>query len=393
MAAITLDDLLKPDVVLGTISRTRFHYPTFSKFLGLVPDTVMNEDGVVSLNLAGAQKFSVRSTAVDIYNRVRSGVDLLAPMAPAKRIALNPIGTSTYTVARMHPSIYLEWDRMANRREIGSGATVIDVRGQKYITNQTTTLAARVFNTLEILALGLTRDLLYMAGTGTSIDSWTPTFTSASSIGRINAYIPTGNLTTLNMDGGGAIIDATWATDTTKILTHLQKIDDGLVYGTGYPLRDIWINGIWWNYVINNTEVRTAAGTAATPFSTFEYVDGLGGPDRDTLPYRKAELKCLPGVTWHINNERIDVAGSTVKKIPDGRAYFFPALDDDCIQLGTYAELISEQNGQAPTPHDGLTVWHQYLANPSVVEVYALLNAIPMIKIPASFAYGSINNA
>lgn len=394
MATVTLDNLLKPDVVLGTISRTRFAFPTFSRFLGLIPDAMMTDESVVNLNVAGAQKFPTRSVSVDIYNRVRSGTDLVAPLSPAKRIAVNPVGSSNYTVGRIHPSIYLEWDRMTNRREIGSGATVLDVGGQKYVTRQLATLAQKVFNTIEIMALGLTRDLLYMAGTATSIDSWTPTFTSSGAIGQINAYIPSGNLTTLNMDGGGAIIDATWATDTTKILTHLNKIDDGFAYGCGYPLRDVWVNGIWWNYIINNTEVRTAAGTTNSAFSSFDYVDGLGaGKDRDTLPYRKAELRTLPGVTFHILNERIDVAGTTVKKIPDGRAYFFPALDEDCIQLGTYAEMISEQPGQPATPHDGLTTWTQFLTNPSVIEVFALLNCIPMIKIPSSFAYGSINNA
>jgi hypothetical protein len=392
MPTITLDDLLKPDVVLGTISRTRFHHLTFTEALNLVPRTTFSDDANPNLNTANSETFPARSVSIDIYNRVRSGVDIVPPLAPAKRLVLNPIGNANYTVARMHPSIYLEWDRMSNRRAIGSGATVLDNRGQRYVAKQVQTLAGRLLNTLEILVLGLLQDSLYMSGS--TVDSWTPTFTSGSSIGRIRSFIPTGNLTTLNMTGGGASISGDWSQSATTILTDLGKIDDGFTYVTGYPLRHVWVNGIWWNYIINNTEVRTAAGTASTPFSSFEYIDGLGsGGDRDTLPYRQAELKALPGVTWHINNERIDVAGTTVKKIPDGRAYFMTEIDNDVVQLGTFAELISEQTGQAPTPHDGLTVWYQYLSNPSVVEVMALLNAIPMFKIPGSFAYGSINNA
>jgi hypothetical protein len=236
------------------------------------------------------------------------------------------------------------------------------------------------------MTLGLLQDSLYMSGT--SVDRWTPTFSSSGALGRIRSYIPSTHLTSFNSS-----ISATWATAATTILTDLGKIDDQFVADTGYPLRDIWINGIWWNHVINNTEVRTAAGTASTPFSSFEYVDDIKGGDRDTLPYRRAVLKALPGVTWHINNERITVAGSEVKKVPDGRAFFFSAFDQDCVQLGHYPELISENEGQSPTPHDGLTTWFQYKTNPSVVEVFALLNAMPMFKIPACFGYGAINAA
>lgn len=383
---VTLDDLLKPDVVLGTLSRTRYHYLTMSEFLGLVPRTVFSDEAVPYLSTGNAETLPARSVSKDIYNRVNTGVDFVAPLSPAKRLVLNPVGNANFTVARMHPSVYLEWDRMANRRAIGSGATVLDARGQKYVTKQLQTLASRLLNNLEIMAIGLLRDSLYMAGT--SVDSWTPTYTSAGSIGRIRSFIPTTHLTTFNSS-----ISATWATAGTTILTDLGKIDDQMVADTGYPLRDIWINGIWWNYVINNTEIRTAAGTASTPFSSFEYVDDIKAGDRDTLPYRRAVLKALPGVTWHINNERITVAGTEGKKVPDGRAYFFTALDDECVKLGTYSELISENVGQAPTPHDGMTIWYQYLANPSVVEVMGLLNAIPMFMIPASFGYGNIDAA
>ena len=61
--------------------------------------------------------------------------------------------------------------------------------------------------------------------------------TSSGADLTVDYGVPAGNKDQLDVFGGGAIIDASWATTSTKIVRHLKKIQRAAVQLTGYPLK------------------------------------------------------------------------------------------------------------------------------------------------------------
>ena len=88
----------------------------------------------------------------------------------------------------------------------------------------------------------------------------------------IDFKLPSGNLSTLNMLGAGAIIDVKWDQTNAKIISvHLPAISDAFVALHGWPLSDVFVSPTVWGYMMLNTEVINSAGSANTPFEYFDY--------------------------------------------------------------------------------------------------------------------------
>jgi len=392
---VALQDLLRPSVVLGTISRTRYQYLTVSEMLGLVPRDVIGDDAAndVSLTTANMETLPARVGTYDVFNRPLNGVNIVGVGAPAQIIAPQAVGNVQYRVARIHPSLILYYDKMSNNRVIGQNAAAIDREGQAYITKQSQYLGLVTLNTLEIMVLGMISDSLYLKPSGAP-DSYIPRLDNTGAVAQLKYQIPTTNISSavpgLQMGTGSNIIDAAWSSTSTTILTHLNKIDAAFVSLTGRPLRRVVVNGIVWTYIINNTEIRTAAGTAATPWASFDYTDPPMA-DGEVRAVRKAVLKAMPGVEFVINNENITVDGTQQYKFGSTKAAFFTDMEGDIVKLGGYVEPIVEQPGQTPiNKGPGMTVWHEYKANPSGVQLFSLLNVVPMLLVPSCIANATI---
>lgn len=68
--------------------------------------------------------------------------------------------------------------------------------------------------------------------------------------------VPSGNRNQLDWDGGGAIIDASWGTASTKIVKHVQKIQAAALKLTGYPLTDAIYGDAILDYFLGNTQLK-----------------------------------------------------------------------------------------------------------------------------------------
>lgn len=389
---IALDDMLRASVVLGRYARNRVQFCTMAEMLGIAPNRLVttDNDGVkdVSLVTSNSQDLPARAGTYDIYDRPTDGADVVPPGQPAQIIAHNPVGNVNYRVARIHPSIILEWDKLNVRRAIGSNAGVIDSMGQVYAEAQLETLGLKLYNSLEIMTIGMMRDSLYLIPSGVP-NSFKFDVVSTNSIAQINFQMPSGNKTQLNMLGAGNIIGTTWLNTTSAtIISDCNKVSAAFVQLTGRPLRTVVVNSIGWNNVANNTEVRNMAGSANSPVANFDYTSEIM-PDGEKRAVRKAVLKGLPGIEWVINDETLTINGSTVKKIEDTAAWF--GTDTTGVfKLGNYAEPISEQPGQLPTKKSGIAFWKEYKSNPSGAQCFALGNFIPMNLIPKCSAYGTV---
>lgn len=68
--------------------------------------------------------------------------------------------------------------------------------------------------------------------------------------------VPSGNQNQINWDGSGAIIDATWATATTKILKHIEQIKAAAVKKAGRPLAHAIYGSNIMQYLLDNNYTK-----------------------------------------------------------------------------------------------------------------------------------------
>ncbi len=118
-----------------------------------------------------------------------------------------------FVYPRMHDSISLPAELMHNLGRIDDPAQR-DVAGQDMISRQTMTLAQKAANWRKAMLIGAMRDSLYLRTDG---DSQYITYSSGGGAIQVNYQMPAGNKSQLNMLAAGNIIDATWATTTTRI--------------------------------------------------------------------------------------------------------------------------------------------------------------------------------
>lgn len=118
---------------------------------------------------------------------------------------------------------------------------------------------------------------------------------STGAVKTVDMAVPAGNQNQLDWDGGGDIIDASWATAGTKIITHVRKIKTAARQLTGLPLRHALYGQNLPDYFLTNTQtkelmnrdpaLRTAVASGELPqgFLGFQWwpVDEVFFEDKD----------------------------------------------------------------------------------------------------------------
>ena len=72
----------------------------------------------------------------------------------------------------------------------------------------------------------------------------------------MNYGVPAGNLTQLDVLGGGNILDATWDVATTNIATQLTNLKKAARKLTGYPLAHAFYGQNVLDYLLGNNKVK-----------------------------------------------------------------------------------------------------------------------------------------
>ena len=416
----TLVELLQPQVVLRVISRIKRGRGPLSAWLGWHtdgnndppeeevplngPNVHKGGGGVVEGELGGVRNVSYR-----IFDNTRTVMKWRAPGTGPATVAPNPMGTNTVSVARFHEKIPLLYELLSNLARMAGPNMQIDTGGQAYIRQQTSFMAQKGNQTVEMLAAGMLRNSLYVIQSG---DNWLPSFTAptGSQIGfQCDFKIPAGNTGQLNMLGTGNIIGTPWNNPSAPILGNLQAIIAAYAQLSGWRLTEAWINSLMWVNLVTNTELRNIAGSSNTPFS--EFADEIS-PDwmNQAGPATKysAVLKAQPQITWNFcddvlalanppasPNADIDPSYSTLpaaslgqlnKLVPDNMAIFSTTPDDNWQEFYPGGEYVSENPGQAPSLRRGFYAWHEYGTQPTVCELISILNGIPLLYVPSVVA-------
>lgn len=363
--AFSVTDMLRPEVILGVISQFRLINTTLQDFWGL------------RSGAAGREVSPLRNASVDVFNATREVGEGRLPETPAAVVKRQKIGTFNVTVPRKAEKILLSAEWLDHLRRLGGPTSANDKLGQDYVLRQLQFMAQKVANFREFQCAAMMRGKYYLSQSGDSLNH-----SLSSGDITVDFQIPSGNLTDLQMAGGAAVIGASWATAGTPIIDHCLEIDARFVQLVGYNLRHIHLNSVVWKEVIDNTQVKALAGTATQPF---EYIRG----NNETTTF-VAELRGLPGVLWHINNNGVELNGTFTKLFPDTAAAFTVDPTSEIVSSIEYWEPVSEGKGDDPQPRGAEHYYVKPVDDPAGYWLHSLYNGIPFLKIPSGLAFGTV---
>lgn len=397
---ISLHDLLTPQVILKAVSRVRKFQGRLGRWIGFQPNR-FNPDNV-SLEGPNVRYGDTRFASFRLDDVTRVVGKGRAPGTGPASVAVNPVGDVRVACARFHEKVRLLGEFLGNLSPIIGPNSQIDTGGQSYIARQTVHLAEKYNNTIELMTTGMFQDNLYFQLAG---DNLLPVIgaPTAPNLGfQIPFQVPAGNKSQLNLLGTGNIILIGWQNTGAPLLKNCLQIQAAMTQLSGYQPNHFWMNSLMWYNVLLNSEVRNTAGSANTPFASYDRVpektvDGMPQPEF------AAELRGLPWAQFHVADDVL-VTGSDIdptwasaptaatftKVCPDNTLIIAPTPAKDWTELYQGAEYISENAGQPMQLKRGYTFWKEWVTQPSCIELISLMNCIPLLYVPKSICFATV---
>lgn len=394
--AVTLQEILAPQFILDLISRIRPGQQALGNWLGFQPNRF--SDGAVALSGPATASGPLRNFSYRVFNYSRVPMVARSPGVGPAVTPPNPLGTVSVTCMRFHEKLPLNYEFLGNISTMVGPNSVIDSNGQDYIKRQTNYIANKASSMIEMMAAGMMRDSLYYIQSG---ENWLPTFDSSGAAFQVNFQIPSGNKSQLNMLGAGDIIGTSWDNPAAPIVQNCLDIEAAYAQLNNLSMTDVWINSRLWKNIITNTEVRNTAGSSNQPFAEFAR-DPERGMDGLASNQYVATLRGLPTVRWHLYNNGLSLGGNLIDVsyaqstatftllIPNNMAIFCSQASPDIAQLYQGGELVVENPGMPAVMRQGWYFWHEYVTQPSAIDLIGLLNAVPVLYIPTAFAPGTV---
>lgn len=400
MANATLQELLLPQVILRVISRIRNGQGALGRWLGFQPDRFDNDN--VTLSGPNTIQGDTRQATFRIFDNTRVVAKGRAPGTGPATVSQNQMGAVQIECARYHIKIPLLYEMLGNLSPMVGPNSQIDAGGQNYLMLQETFIARQFNMMIEMMSAAMLRDSLYFWMVG---DNWFPNFTAASgtTVGfQVPFQIPSGNKSQLNMLGTGNIIGTSWANPGAPILNDCASIEAAYAQLSGYSMTDVWVNGLMWNNILLNTQIRNVGGSSNTVYAEYDrepetFMDGLKGNKFVGV------LRAMPHVRWHIDNDVLALntdmdpsysnapAGATLSKVvPDTMAIFCTQASSDWTQLYQGGEYVVENYGSPGMLRRGYYFWREFTTQPSAIELIGLLNAIPLLYVPKAVAPATV---
>lgn len=335
-----------------------------------------------------------RTGFFNIYDHVRKAARGRAPGTAAARRSIQPMGTVNFSYPRMHDSVSMPAEWLHNLGRLDNPA-MQDRAGEDMIRRQTGTLGELAANWRKAMLVGLLRDTLYLGVDGDDVFFDFEATSGVLPVFPVNARMPAGNKSQLDMLGDGDIINASWATSTTNIPLHLTSINAAFQQLCGGHLSAVICSHVIWNHILANDHVQERHGTANPAFTVLER-DALEPEIAKTMAnvYR-AKLNFIPDVTFYITDEGLEVGApgseSFTKLVPEDKAMFIGHRPDDGT-LGCYegSEPIAEYDAGPETVKVGLSSWSVKRSNPTTTDLFVLDNALAVNHVPNSHALGTV---
>ena len=362
----TLPTLLQPNVVLERISRLKVENTTFQTVLGIGrggPGTRQTPGGA-------------RTGAYDIFSDTREVSDARLPGAVSGTVAPNPVGVVHYTLPRIAEKMPLLMEKVHGLRRIGGPVGEVDVAGQQYVADQERIMAQRIANVREFQAAAMCRGSYTYTQTG---DRLIHAFSGGTI--TVNYRIAAANKSKLNMIGGGDILGTSWDNAASPIVSDLRQIHAAFIQLCGLGLTDVICDSTVWGYVLANTQAQAQAGTVNRIILEETRLDS------ETFV---ARIAAAPWITWHINDQGVNLNGTFTALIDNTHAVFLARPSTEVHQVYECGEPVIEYEGRPAVVRFGEHYWIRPMADPASYNLHNLYNGLPALKIPTAVAYGLV---
>lgn len=380
-------DILRPVVLTQVVRQVVASADPILNFMGFQPG------GANEANYGHG-----REGVYHIFDDTRKSAKMRAPGTAAARSSKNPMKAVPFVYPRCHDSISLSAEFFHNLGRIADPATR-DEAGRDQIQRQTASLMKKAANFRIAMTVGMLRDSLYVHEDG---DDWSINYTSTSATFQIIFGVPSGNKTQLNMtDRAGSsvhsanILDVPWDSAAANIPLQFAKINIArAVQGVG-PVKHVHCNSLIWQFLIKNDYLAQYAGISQPPFQIFQRVAGER-PDGTPLHEYLGSFNSLPGVTFHVTDEGLELDDGTgtftfTRHFSDTMAVMMgePVKERYANYLGS--EPIAEYDGGPETVRVGTSAWTKKTSNPTATEVYVLDNCLPVPADPYDIIVATVD--
>jgi len=374
MATVSLHELLSAPVVTRVISTIKTPQSRLQGFFGMGA-------GGNNINPVGGHH-----AGFDIFDKTRTLAHGRAPGTGPSTISPNVIGHVPVTIYRAHEKMPLLEERIFRTRPLGGQWGDVDNRGQRYITSQEEYLAQRFRNFREFMLSRMLRGGFGLLASG---DDWIPVETDAGTF-NVDFQVPAASKTKLNLLGAGDIVGTSWATvATADVIGDCLEINAAFEQLHGRPLRHVWCNSTILQYLLTNTGLKNAGGTANIVFSSWNQevtrsAEGIPGTGHEIV------FRALPFLTFHVYDAGLTVNGTYTKFFDDTHAVFLPDPGADWAEMLEGSEIVAENRLDPGSERYGLAAWTERFTQPAGFELIAVDNAVPALYIPTCVAYGTV---
>lgn len=360
-----LPSMLQPLVVMDRIST-----------LVVINTTLQNRFGT---NAGGSlvRQHPSRRGLYDVFDDTRDLPTATTPGTQSVSRERFPVAQIPFTIPRSAEKRTIPLEEVNQNRPLGL-PDEIDELGRQYLIDQEKNVKQTYTNLREFQTAAMLRGSYSYTQTG---DGFTHGFTGGTI--TINYQIPAGNKSQLNMTGGGDIIGTTWTNNAAPIVRDCLAVNAAFQELVGLGLRDIYVTSVVWGYVITNTEVQNLAGSANDPVQSFTR-------NEETEEFT-AVLRGAPWVTWHINDNGLNVGGSFTKLIPDTAAVFTTRIDERVLQYWECPEPVVDPVSNAVSNQFGEYYYHRFTDDPVAWDFHSRFNGLPILKIPSAIAFATVD--
>lgn len=364
MAGRSVQELLSPEVILREVSRVQLPGTTLSDLFGwgLQARDPDKQDG-------NTIDYELREGSYDVMNRSRKIATATVPGTANSNIKPQKVGRVRFIIPRMAEQIPLTHEDLVNRRQVGQAVTVVDSMGENYLMRQKRYLAERAGNMIEFQTAAMMRGSYTFDQNGEELRHG---FSGGED--TVDFQIPANNKNQLN-----GIIGASWATASTDIPGDYMQINQACNDATGLGIEHSVMNSNTLQYLMNNTNIKAQAGTAQTPFQSYE----RSGPGRFSLVFR-----AIPYLQIHVVDYSLEVwdgsAETDTRLIADDQVCSFPTPDPSWCQYMNGGEVVTEGPNGVMAFRQGYYAYGYASWNPSGWNLCHNHNGIPNLYIPAA---------
>jgi len=329
---------------------------------------------------ANVRPQAARRGSYDVFNDTREVSTATAPGVHATTISAQAIGNVPYVIPRSAEKLPLPLEELNNLRAVGGPVGEVDKAGEQYIMDQEKIVKQRCTNLREFQVSAMLRGKYSYTQSG---DTFQHAYGSGGHV-VINYQIPDGNLDKLDMLGSGGtdIIVTSWDNAAAPIIRDLLQINQAFMQLVGRGLTDVYVNSTIWGHIVTNTEVQDLAGSVNDPLQSFDRDES-----NDTFT---AVLRGCPWVTFHINDNGLNLNGTFNRLIGDTDASFCTRMDSEIAQYWEGSEPVVDPMSNEAALQYGEYFYHKLVDDPVSYEIHSRFNGLPVLKIPAAIAYGTV---